>query len=361
MRARLAWLAVPLVGLGLGCLGGVERTYFDDLVDASGPSDASALTTPDVTSTGDEVAVDDDSGQPVPDAGPVFEASTPPPEDVDCGPTNTPANCSACGLACDTTESMGASCNGVSCSYSGCAPGWGDCVTAAPNTGGCETRLNTTANCTGCGLACDSTNSTGASCNGTTCSYTGCRSGYDDCNKTAPDTDGCESPLNTTANCSKCGATCDTVHSMGATCSGTTCMYTGCAAGWSMCNTAAPNAGGCACHTPGCCSSACQTTHSDGMGQSFYDCNPLSTWNQTTALEACAAFTGNASYCSNDWTDDDPDHGTAVCSKGSPVTCACWSYTGKNIGLAYNYGTANKCYLPDAPGEADYSASLPWN
>ena len=45
----------------------------------------------------------------------------------------------------------------------------------------------------------------------------------------------------------------------------------------------------------------------------------------------------------------------------APVTCACWSYTGKNIGLAYNYGIAGKCYLPDAPGEPDYSASLPWN
>ena len=32
-----------------------------------------------------------------------------------------------------------------------------------------------------------------------------------------------------------------------------------------------------------CCATSCQTTHSNGAGQSFYDCVPLGTYNLTQA------------------------------------------------------------------------------
>jgi hypothetical protein len=48
------------------------------------------------------------------------------------------ANCSACGVACDTTASVGAACSGTGCRYSGCAPDRVDCNQQAPNADGCE-------------------------------------------------------------------------------------------------------------------------------------------------------------------------------------------------------------------------------
>jgi hypothetical protein len=253
-----------------------------------------------------------------------------------CGPTNTIANCGACGAACDTAQSVGGSCNGVSCAYSGCAPGYGDCVTTGPpNTDGCETRLNTTANCTGCMLACESSHSLGASCNGTTCAYSGCAPGYADCFAAAPDIDGCETQVNTITRCTGCNTRCDVTHSLGASCGVGGCAYTGCVPGWTSCNMAPPNAQGCACNTPGCCGSNCQTTHADGLGDSFYDCQPLGTHTQAQATAACAAFTGNVAECSV-FTCTDATMGPLICSDLSATTCACWSYGGGNVGRVFD-------------------------
>jgi hypothetical protein len=82
--------------------------------------------------------------------------------------------------------------------------------TGVADSGGCG-ETTTVENCSACGLACNT--STGVpSCNGTTCSYT-CDSNRQDCNSaTAPDTDGCEC---TGTAC--CGTGCQTVHSSGLT------------------------------------------------------------------------------------------------------------------------------------------------
>ena len=48
------------------------------------------------------------------------------------------------------------------------------------------------------------------------------------------------------------------------------------------------------------CPGSC-TTHDDGVGQSYYDCNPLysssNPWTETAAIEACAALTGDSAKC----------------------------------------------------------------
>jgi hypothetical protein len=276
-----------------------------------------------------------------------------------CGRTNTIANCGACGAACDTVQSVGASCNGVSCAYTGCAPGYGDCVmTGPPNTDGCETRLNTTSNCTGCMLACNSSHSLGASCNGTTCAYSGCAPSYADCFPAAPNIDGCETQINTVAHCTGCGITCDTAHSLGASCAAGGCAYTGCMPGWTSCNSTPPNALGCGCNTPGCCGSNCQMTHANGLGNSFYDCQPLGTHTQAQATAACAAFTGSVAQCSV-FTCTNPTMGPIICSDLSPTACACWSYGGGNIGHVYNSGLPGgaNCFCPSASPPPDPS----WN
>jgi hypothetical protein len=91
--------------------------------------------------------------------------------------------------------------------------------------------------------------------------------------------------------------------------------------------------------------------HSNGIGQMFYDCAPLNTWNQTQAFGACTAFTGDAGACLVD-----PGFscmGDVVCSKGYSV-CACWVFNGTRPGRICNAGTAACC----CPGASSPPA---WN
>ncbi len=327
-RTRVALLALLAIGVGIGCLGSAERTYFDDLLDgsvdgaadvsvhveASSVADGGAASdgTVDVSNTSDDAPVDLDAAvvvdsEAVADAADAADAAdgadgaavpkdasadAPSEAEAGCGSLQTVSNCGACGTACDRTHSSPASCTAGTCSYSGCDAGWGDCVPAAPNTNGCETQLNSIAHCSACNVACDTTNSLGAGCSGTTCTYTACKPG------------------------------------------------------WSMCKTTAPNAGGCACNTPGCCVEAgtCQTTHGTGLGQAFYDCSPLNTWTDKSAREACAAYTGNPNQCTDDLTcTGSPDAGPYVCNGALNNNCdTCWSYGGTDI------GTVSNC---DCPGK----------
>ena len=38
---------------------------------------------------------------------------------------------------------------------------------------------------------------------------------------------------------------------------------------------------------------SCQVAHNNGVGQTFYDCNALGTYTESTAIEAAQAYTGN--------------------------------------------------------------------
>ena len=259
--------------------------------------------------------------------------------------TNSITNCGACGAACDTSRSVGASCNGTTCLYTGCDTGYADCNKASPDTDGCESSLTSTSSCGACGVACGSTNVATASCNGTTCSYV-CASGWADCTTTAPNTDGCETPTNTTSNCSACGDVCTPNNATAAACSGLSCSYT-CDANHSDCNAGSPpDTDGCECATPSCCAGGtntgapCQTTHTDGVGNSFYDCNNLSTFSSVTAIEACTAYAlsvgGTAADCSDGWTCSDPTTPSTVCY-GADCSTYCWGYTaGKDAGEVEN-------------------------
>jgi hypothetical protein len=150
-------------------------------------------------------------------------------------------------------------------------------------------------------------------------------------------------PLDTTANCSACGVACDTTHSTGASCNGTTCLYASCSSGYSDCDKTAPDTNGCECATPGCCNSQCQTVHSNGVGQSFYDCNPVGTHTLASAVEACLAYAktvngnANANDCVGGWGCPAGSTSTvAVCysAQGGMVNCTnyCWTYMGNTTG-----------------------------
>lgn len=68
---------------------------------------------------------------------------------------------------------------------------------------------NTVANCSMCGAACNGTNASATSCTGATCQYT-CKGGFSNCDASAPDLDGCECA---TPMC--CGAGCGVTHNVG--------------------------------------------------------------------------------------------------------------------------------------------------
>ncbi|HLK36436.1 MAG TPA: hypothetical protein VKU41_06755 [Polyangiaceae bacterium] len=338
-----------------------------------------------------------------------------------CGPTDTPDNCGACGASCDKTFSIGASCKASACSYSGCAGGHGDCDDASPDLNGCETVLTTPTNCGACGRACDTTHSTGATCDGTSCSYRGCVAGWADCNTTPPDTDGCETAVVAdAAACGVCGQTCDTAHSQGGSCNTSattaTCQYATCDTGWADCVTTPPdtdgcetqittpaNCGmcgqacntttgtpacsggkcsytctlgrsdcnassgadtdGCECLTPACCGSGCQMTHDNGVGGSFYDCTSIGTHNQAQALSACKAFTGNGAQCTMSATTCGllglAGSVDSVCGSGGGK-CYCWAYGGTYMNGAYD-GTVQSAAVSACSATCPANGNAVWN
>jgi hypothetical protein len=164
--------------------------------------------------------------------------------------------------------------------------------------------------------------------------------------------DACGS-IDTVENCGACGATCDTTTATGESCNSGTCAYV-CDVGRSDCNMSGRNTDGCECPTPGCCGDACETGHSNGVGDTYWDCSALGTYNETSALAACTAFTSNASECVV--FDCLISGQVSICSAGSASTCICWEYQGSNQGRVYN---------AESPGELSCScptaASPTWN
>jgi hypothetical protein len=88
-----------------------------------------------------------------------------------------------------------------------------------------------------------------------------------------------------------------------------------------------------ACMTPACCGDICQTTHSNGAGQTYYDCNPIGAYGSAAAMAACTAFTGDASRCSDGWYCSAGDN--QVCAVDDSDNCQkyCWTYSGPSLGV----------------------------
>jgi hypothetical protein len=168
----------------------------------------------------------------------------------------------------------------------------------------------------------------------------------------APFDSGC-GPLNTLDDCSACTDKCasTTTVETSSTCSGSTdgvgatCSYT-CASGYQDCNAAnVPNLDGCECHVVGatqaeCClgTGSCPVAHNNGLNQAssrFFDCESAGEFTLPLAVDACVAFTGDATECTQDEcfvADGAADGDLVVCSAGSPTDCVCWTYQGPNAG-----------------------------
>jgi hypothetical protein len=296
--------------------------------------------------------------------------------------SSDPTHCGGClpSFACDTTRSLGASCSGGNCSYSGCKPYFADCTSAAPDRDGCETQTTTTSNCGGCAACDNSNNATSPTCmplDGglATCLYN-CNSPYADCVQTAPNTNGCTVNKNTDPNnCTGCSIVCDTTTGTPA-CNGSSCTYGtngtsgSCNAGKADCSNlpTSVNTGGCECNTAttgstdgGCCGTGCQTAHLNcsqgssttactGLGQTYYDCTPTGTFTFKQAMRACMAKTGTDTACHqfNCSTTDG-----VICDNASTTSGAAnaWDYslnnngTGTSLGLVFIAGSGG-CRCP---------------
>jgi hypothetical protein len=133
-------------------------------------------------------------------------------------PITTVSSCGGCNNACSSSNESARACaldGGVTrCVYT-CSPPFADCNKTPPDTSGCTINTsNDPANCTNCGIACDTTNSNTPACNGTKCTYASCKSGHANCNAGGLDTNGCECSTSTTppdGGC--CGTGCQTQHS----------------------------------------------------------------------------------------------------------------------------------------------------
>jgi hypothetical protein len=107
----------------------------------------------------------------------------------------------------------------------------------------------------------------------------------------------------------------------------------------------------CAGGTQCCSNGACQTQHSNGLGQSYFDCNPIYTPAQTTQTAAMAAADAWSAGTTIVGTICDP----YCLSRQTGSQCATWCYGGSNFAGLVRLNTANNaCLCPTVQ-------SRPWN
>ncbi len=102
------------------------------------------------------------------------------------------------------------------------------------------------------------------------------------------------------------------------------------------------------CQGIACCTgNVCQPAHPNGLGQSYYDCNPLgtprnaSTYNLQMAQEAAAAWSASGTASSVFCNQPDPCFGWT--KPGSPADCAVWCYAGALAGTVGHSGVPTAC------------------
>ena len=110
-------------------------------------------------------------------------------------------------------------------------------------------------------------------------------------------------------HCGACGAVC----AQGEVCSAGTCS-----AGSGL------TCGGVGCPGDACCGTACQTTHSNGLGGTFWDCNPLGTYTMDSAASAADAWRPGA----GDDLTGFPCANTLCLKREAGEQCALWCDNG---------------------------------
>ena len=239
------------------------------------------------------------------------------------------ADCGGCSRACSGSHVSTQACAAGTCN-STCQSGFANCnqPTAPSADDGCETATGAdVVNCGACGRACSAANTNTLSCASGLCNST-CATGYGNCtHPSAPSSDdGCETSFNDPNHCGNCSNVCSLPNAT-AGCPSGSCTVQSCSGGFQDCDGTASN--GCECAGSACCGASCQTAHSNGTGQTYYDCVAIDTYNQTQATEAANASplggTIFAGHCGSDTTVID------VCNQTSSK-CTCWGFANNSVG-----------------------------
>lgn len=72
-------------------------------------------------------------------------------------------------------------------------------------------------------------------------------------------------------------------------------------------------------------------THSDGFGGTWQDCNPLGTYTQAEATQACALYAGDAGSCHYGSCTQTGDYGDGMICQ-MPNYNPCWTFAGVAVG-----------------------------
>jgi hypothetical protein len=222
-----------------------------------------------------------------------------------------------------------ASCTGGTCTIGNCNSPYQNCD--GQYTSGCNIDLATDPeHCGSCGNPCTVMNGT-ASCTGGTCTIASCNLPHQNCD--GKYSSGCNINLDTDPqNCGTCGNKCSAPNAT-STCNIGTCAIAQCSAGFVNCN--GVYADGCECAGTACCGAggtSCQTVHSNGLGQHYYDCQALDTFNQTQAMEACIASGGTANTCVQLQCISGQTTSDVICNNSGAGNCDCWQYDGAFAG-----------------------------
>lgn len=284
--------------------------------------------------------------------------------DADCAATPVTPHCHLADHRCVECLQNSDCALGKQCSPSGsCVAG---CVAAAPNCPAgdqccsslCIDVSTDLSNCGACGRACSSTHVTTPGCNNKLCAPT-CATGWADCNHPiAPAADdGCETNIYDPAHCGACGAPACNLPNATAACPSGACTVKACNANFFDCDGKASN--GCECPgmdsgAGGCCpGGTCQIAHTDGFGNTFYDCETA--FSETLARDAAKAdgfATPFGNTCGANMTE------SVICGQ-SATACTCWVWKdtaamNPATGRARRNSANNTCYCPS-------TGDQPWN
>jgi hypothetical protein len=98
------------------------------------------------------------------------------------------------------------------------------------------------------------------------------------------------------------------------------------------------------CAGTGCCGSggaACQTVHDAGLNATYYDCDPLNTYDLAHATTAAQAWSGTTVITA-------PNCPTACVCTSKGVDSAVWCYASPWVGLG-NLTPAANCFAAQCP------------